>query len=532
MSAKRLIILLATVFLIGSAAIPMAGCAKPSLEVINLDSGKARGTLVDGIWSYLGIPYAAPPIGDLRWREPQPVKPWEGIRDCNEFGLACPQPKTILYDMGQTSEDCLYLNVWSPAKSPNDKLPVMVWIHGGGFTTGSGSLDMYNGTNLAKQNVIVVTINYRLGPFGFLSHPLLRQESQHGASGNYGLLDQIAALKWVQQNIKALGGNPDCVTIFGESAGGISVCDLMVSPLADGLFQRAISESGSFSDAYPVGGRGTVENADKTGQELAANLGCDKAKDVLAVMRQKTTDEVFKAAFADYDPTEAGGSTKFWPIVDGWVIPDNPWSPFTAEKQKKVPLLIGTNANEGSLFVVTDPKTSKMSQQDYAELLQTVYGDHASEVLAVFPVANTEDIPAVLIKLRTVMSFSAGALHAADTTAKNNSPVYMYQFTRVPDTPLKKYGAFHGLEIFYVFGNLHAGKVVVPDNKMDISLSQDIMKYWTNFAKSGDPNGPGLPKWPAYSSETGQYIDLGDQITAKTGLDKEYRDLIDKVTQK
>ena len=262
----------------------------------------------------------------------------------------------MLYDVGQTSEDCLYLNIWSPARTVKDDLPVMVWIHGGSFITGSGSLKMYDGMSLAKQNVIVVTINYRLGPFGFLSHPLLSKESKQGVSGNYGLLDQIAALNWVKKNIKAFGGKPDRITVFGESAGAMSVCDLMVSPLAHGLFQRAIAESGSFSDAFPLNRDDTVEKAEKTGQQVAVALGCDKADDVLAAMRLKTADEVMAAAFTDYDPNQ---SVKFRPVVDGWVIPGNPWSLFTAGKQEKVPLLIGTNADEGSIFVMPDPNVAK-----------------------------------------------------------------------------------------------------------------------------------------------------------------------------
>ena len=523
-------ILIAITLIILIAAVPFSGCVQPAQEtVVTLDSGKIRGTLVGGVRTFLSIPFAAPPVGEFRWREPQPVKSWEGIRDCNKYGLACPQPKSVFYDVGQTGEDCLYLNVWTPAKSPDENLPVMVWIHGGSFNSGAASLDMYNGKNLARQNVIVVTINYRLGPLGFLSHPLLSKESPHGVSGNYGLLDQIAALKWVQKNIKSFGGNPDLVMVFGESAGAMSICDLMISPLADGLFQRAVSESGSFGDAYPLNREDTVEKAEKTGQEIAVKLGCDTAADVLAAMREKTADEVVKAAFTGYDPN---AGIKMRPVIDGWVIPENPWSLFSDGKQKKVPLLIGTNAHEGTIFVYPDLKVLLMSEQGYEELVKSVYKDHASEVLAMFPAANKWDVPVALSKLRTIMSFSAGTLHAADTTSMINPPVYMYQFTRVPDTALRIFGAFHGLEIFYVFGNLRAGHVSIPENKTDISLSQDMMKYWTNFAMSGDPNGPGLPKWPAYSSETGQYLELGDQITTKTGLYNEYRDLIDGVTQK
>jgi para-nitrobenzyl esterase len=533
MRVKSLILLFVVALVVAITVTPLSGCGKPVQEsqemVVALDSGKIRGTLVDGVWTYLGIPFAAPPVGELRWREPQPVKSWEGIRDCNNYGLACPQPKSLFYDVGQTGEDCLYLNVWTPATSPDGNLPVMVWIHGGSFNTGAGSIDMYNGKNLARQNVVLVTINYRLGPLGFLSHPSLSKESTQGVSGNYGLLDQIAALKWVQKNVQAFGGNPDLVTIFGESAGAMCVCDLMISPLADGLFQRAIAQSGSFGDAYPLNREDTVEKAENTGREIAVKLGCDTASDVLAAMRQRTADEVVKAAFTGYDPN---GGTKMRPVIDGWVIPENPWSLFSAGKQQKVPLLIGTNADEGSIFVYPDPKVLLMSGQDYQEYVKSLYKDHAAEVLALFPATSKWDVPAAVSKLRTIMSFSAGALHAADTTSLNAPPVYMYRFTRIPDTALKIFGAFHGLEIFYVFGNLRAGRVSIPDNTADVLLSEEMMKYWANFATSGDPNGPGLQKWPAYTKETGQYIGFGNEITAGSGLYNEYHNLIDNVTRK
>jgi para-nitrobenzyl esterase len=533
MRGKKLIILITVALTAVITLMPFAGCGKPVQQgqeiTVALDSGKIRGTSVDGVSTYLGIPFAAPPVGDLRWREPQPVKSWEGILDCNKYGLACPQPKSLFYDVGQTAEDCLYLNVWSPSKSPDGNLPVMVWIHGGSFNTGAGSQDMYNGKNLAGQNVVVVNINYRLGPLGFLSHPLLSKESAHGVSGNYGLLDQVAALKWVKNNIRAFGGNPDLVTIFGESAGAMSVCDLMVSPLADGLFQRAISQSGSFGDAYPLDREDTVKKAETTGRELAVKLGCDTAPDVLAAMRRKTADEVVKAAFADYSPN---GGTKMRPVIDGWVIPENPWTLFSAGRQAKVPLLIGTNADEGSIFVYPDPRVLAMSDQDYRESVKSQYQDHAAEVLALFPAAGRWDVPATVSRLRTIMSFSAGALHAADTASAKTQPVYMYRFTRVPDTALKIFGAFHGLEIFYIFGNLRAGRVSIQDNKTDLSLSQDMMKYWANFARTGDPNGPGLTNWPVYTRGMGQYVEFGDQVTAESGLYKDYVNLMDNVTRK
>ena len=254
-------------------------------DVIQLDSGPISGKVEDGVRIFSGIPYAAPPVGELRWKPPQPIASWKQVRNSTVFGPSCPQPTQ--QDAGKFSEDCLYLNVWTTAKSPAERLPVMVWIHGGAFNIGSGSQPEYDGRNLAGKGVVVVTINYRLGPLGFLVHPLLSKESAQDTSGNYGLLDQIAALKWVQRNIAAFGGDPDRVTIFGESAGSKSVTLLMISPLSAGLFQRAIAESGGpmigseyLNPAYD----GNMAKASKRGQELASKLGCGNTEDVLAAM--------------------------------------------------------------------------------------------------------------------------------------------------------------------------------------------------------------------------------------------------------
>lgn len=528
MHFKRSVVLFVVASVLVSLIVPLAGCTKPSLDVVSLDSGKIRGTLVEGVWTYLGVPYAAPPLSELRWKEPQPVKSWDSIRDASNLSASCPQPKTFLYNMGEMNEDCLYLNVWSPAKGPDDKLPVMVWIHGGGFTTGSGMQKMYDGKNLAGQNVIIVTFNYRVGPLGFLAHPQLSKESAHGTSGNYGLLDQVFALKWVQKNIKAFGGDSANVTIFGESAGGRSVIDLMISPLTDGLFQRAISESGSFPDAYPREADDTVAKAEKTGMAVAASLGCDTASDVLACLRRKSADEIVKAAFS---LPGSSGTGKYQPVVDGWVIPSSPWALFTAGKQKKVPLLIGTNLNEGTIFVIPDPAVQKMTVVDYMAAMKAIYKDNADAALAKFPAADKGAVPEAFALMHTVMGYWAGMLHAADATAAIGSPVYVYRFTHIPDTALKPFGAYHGLEIFYLFGNFKGDNASVPETPAERQLSKNIMQYWTNFAKTGNPNGQGLPEWLKFSTSGGQYIELGDQPAAKTSLMQEYRDLIDKVTK-
>ena len=507
------------------------GCAKSSLDVVSLDSGKIRGTIVDGVWTYLGIPYAAPPLGDLRWKEPQPDKSWDGIRDANKFAAACPQPKTSSSDIVEMNEDCLYLNIWSPAKSPADKLPVMVWIHGGGFVAGSGSEHCYDGMNLARQDVIVITLNYRLGPLGFLSHPLLSKESTHGTSGNYGLLDQVAALKWVQRNIEAFGGDPKNVTIAGQSSGSQCVINLMISPLAGGLFQRAIAESSSFKKVIQLEQDDTMARAEKTGEALAASLGCDNVSDQIRCLRRKSAEDVVKAAFSlpgNGLGDSAIGSGMYDPVVDGWAIPSSPRSLFTMGKQQKVPLLIGTNEDEGTIFVIDNKAIQSMSANTYGTLVKVLFKDNADTVLAKFYPEENNSVVTMCARVLT-FDYRAGAWHAADTTAAIGAPVYMYHFTHVADTALKKYGACHGSELPYVFGNFAGDQVSIPDTTAEVQLSQNIIKYWTNFVKTGNPNGQGLHRWPAFSTATGDYIEFGDQPTAKTGLMQEYWDIMNKL---
>lgn len=534
MHFKRSVILSVLVCLAMVMNMSLSGCAKPSLDVVSLDSGKIRGTLIDGVWTYLGIPYAAPPVGDLRWKEPQQVKSWDGIRDANKYSAACPQWNKSTTEGLETNEDCLYLNIWSPAKSSDDKLPVIVWIHGGGFVGGSGNLKIYDGKNFAHQNVIFITINYRLGPFGYLSHPLLSKESIHGTSGNYGILDQIAALQWVQKNIKTFGGDPTNVTIAGQSAGSQSVINLMVSPLAAGLFHKAIAESSTFEKIVPPEQDDTVAKAEKTGLAVAASLGCDKASDQIACMRKKSAEDIVKAAFSlpgngiNDSPDGAG---RFQPVVDGWIISALPRSLFTMKKQQKIPLLIGNNEDEGTMYVLDNKLVNRMSVRTYEALIEVLFKDNADAVLAKFYPDDNNSMVTICNKVLT-FDYFAGVWHVADTTAAIGAPVYMYRFTHVPDTSVKRYGAYHSIELYYVFGNFAKGIVFpvgIPDTAAEVQLSQTIMKYWTNFAKTGNPNGPGLPDWPTFSASTGNYMEFGDQPAAKTGLMLEYRDLMKKL---
>jgi para-nitrobenzyl esterase len=519
-----------------------AGTAAP--EPVRIDSGLIRGTVHNGVAACLGIPFAAPPVGDLRWKPPQAAKAWEGVRECTKYGPSCPQPRALIGgDVGPQSEDCLFLNVWTVPGAR--KRPVMVWIHGGGCTTGSGSQPYYDGANLARAGVVVVTINYRLGPLGYFAHPLLSKESPNGVSGNYGLLDQIEALKWVKRNIAAFGGDPGCVTIFGESAGAMSVCRLMVSPPAKGLFHRAIAESGGAHgrNAHLREAVGRMEPMEKVGQDLAAKLGCDKADGALAALRAKTPQELLEAS----QPAQGlfGKGVHFGPIVDGWAIPADPDKLFEEGKQHDVPFMVGSNADEGTIFLQQVPIQHPAG---YRLLVRTIYGSHADELLKLFPADRDEDVQPAINRLTTVTSFVAPARMLAKSVAAGRSPAYLYHFTRIPPVErASKLGAFHGLEIAYVFGNLRGG---AGFNQTDQALSRTMMGYWTRFAATGNPNRaealqprevptegrpaasqPEAPSWPAYDPKADQYMEFGETAQAKSRLYKEACDQIERVFQ-
>jgi len=497
-------------------------------DPVRIDSGQVSGAAAgdDGaVRVYKGIPFAAPPVGELRWKPPQPVKAWEGVRACTEFGPWCPQPKAIMgRETGKQSEDCLYLNVWTPARKSDEKLPVMVWIHGGGCTTGSGASAFYDGEALARQGVVLVTINYRLGPFGFFAHPALSKESERGVSGNYGMLDQIEALRWVKRNIAAFGGNPECVTIFGESAGSASVSRLMVSPPAAGLFHRVIAESGGVHgrNRHLKEQAGNLEPMEKVGEEIAAKLGCDKEASPLAALRAKSAEDVLAAS----DPSQGlfGKGTKFGWIVDGWLLPDDPDKLFAAGKQCKVPLMLGTNADEGTVFLKQLPIKRVMG---YEMTVRNLFRDNAPEMLRLFPAAGDDDVPGALNRLTTATSFVWPARSMARAMEKAGGKAYLYHFTRVsPVVRERGVGAAHASEIPYVFN--HAATLPGAEEK-DRDLAKVMSACWTRFAKTSDPNGPGLPKWPAYAAASDEYIEFGNAVEVKAGLYREACDLLDKL---
>ncbi len=470
---------------------------------VQLDSGLISGMsseISKVISVFKGIPYAQPPVGELRWKPPLPVKPWKGIRPTLAFGAAAPQSPSnmggIAEDIRQ-DEDCLNLNVWTPAKSKDQALPVMVWIHGGGFQIGSNSLPLYNCEKLARKGVVVVSINYRLNYFGQFAHPWLTEESEHKASGNYSLLDQIQALKWVQKNIRQFGGDPNRVTLFGESAGSRSITLLVASPLAKGLFQRGICESGAIRDVSTP-----REIREKQGIKIAEQLGATSLKALRAL---------------PWEDFKGSGTFDSNPIVDGWVIPDDPAILYTEGRINKVPLIIGINADEAMLFLI---RSKIDTMEKYTTYVKQTYGDQAQKILDVYADIAQKDVKDAINHIRTDSTMLLTAIQQARWLEKTGTPVYFYFFTRIPPTLLGKLSkAHHGAEIPYVFGNM--GERWGKAEKTDFDLSNAMMTYWTRFAANGNPNDQTLPQWPVYSSKTDAYLELGNEIKAGTGLRKD-----------
>ncbi len=464
---------------------------------------RTQSGLVEGMPSadgkvqvFEGIPFAAPPVGTLRWQAPQPVAAWEGVRKATAFGARCMQAQVysdmIFRDPGP-SEDCLYLNVWTPATSAGANLPVMVWIYGGGFSAGASSEPRQDGSKLAGKGVVVVSMNYRLGVFGFFAHPELTKESPEHASGNYGLLDQAAALDWVHKNIAAFGGDPGKVTIFGESAGSISVSAQMASPLSKNLIKRAIGESGSMFMLTPP--TMSLEEAEQQGSKFAAATGAAN----LDALRAMTAKELLDAA------QQQRSSFRFWPNVDGYFLPKQPKQIYAQGEQAHVALLAGWNKDEQSAatFFAREPQT----MDSYMARMKALYGEHAGEMLKLYPAANEGE-----------MKDSAGALAGdrfiAYSTWKwldeqlqtGDSPVYRYHFEQAPPQPAgtPSHGAYHSADIEYVFETLDSKNL--PWTDADRKLSDMVSSYWTNFAKTGDPNGSGLPKWPQDRKKDGYQL--------------------------
>lgn len=497
--------------------------ALASTDPVRVEQGFVSGTVGSSpdIRVYRGIPFAAPPVGDLRWKAPQPAEKWQGLRQAAEFSNACwqtPYPAAAaIYQakLPPLSEDCLYLNIWTPAKSAKDRLPVMVWIHGGGFTRGYGGSRAYDGEALARKGAVIVTINYRLGIFGFFAHPALSAESGHHASGNYALLDQIAALQWVQKNIAAFGGDPTRVTIFGESAGSWAVNVLMASPLARGLFQRAIGESGgSFSPMK------TLAEAEREGEKLAASLApapaaADKPspQSILKKLRAKPAEELLKSS--ESETVRA--------IVDGWVLPEEVAAIFTQGKQNDVPLIVGYNADEGTTLA---PQGANLKALMFAGGVYQRYGSQADAFLKIYPAgSDAQAVSSFYSAFRDQLFGWEMRTWARMATKTGHQPAYLYYFSRRPPGPQSaRLRAFHASEIAYVFGTF---VWPFPWEDTDKKLSDAMTSYWVNFAATGNPNGGSLVKWPAYNAKDDQALEFGDQIAVRPEVNKAGLDFFD-----
>jgi para-nitrobenzyl esterase len=520
---------------------------KTSTARVNTANGILEGNIDEaGISVFRGVPFAQPPLGNLRWKEPQPVQNWKGVRKADHFGNRGMQ-KPVFGDMGfraeSSSEDCLYLNIWTPAKSDKERLPVLVYFYGGGLVAGDGSEPRYDGESMAKKGIVTLTVNYRLGIFGFFSHPDLSKESAHHSSGNYGYMDQTAALRWVKQNIEAFGGDPSRVTIAGESAGSISVFAQMASPLSKGLFAGAIGESGAA--IYPTLAPVTQAEGESKGAAFATKIGSASIADLRKIPAAELLDIAYK--------NNMGGAIT---TVDGYFFPQLPVKTFNEGKQASVPLLAGWNSAEVSYQSIL--KNAAASPENYKKAIEELYGEKSAEVLELYPGSTEEEV----VQSATALSSDRFIVYStwkwADLHSKTgNKPVYRYLFSKskppmtesmkgaVPglaggftkakegsDTkkPPVAGGAPHAFEIEYAMGNLHRNNVyawTADDHK----VSDTMLSYFANFVKSGNPNGSGLPKWPELKANNQiNYINLDIQTKAEIEtntarylfLDKEY----------
>lgn len=479
------------------AAAVLACAPVQSSPLVHVDNGALRGVEQGGVSAFLGVPYAAPPTGARRWRVPELAPHWDGVRDAGQFGADCMQtltpggfgPWTPEYMApGPVSEDCLFLNIWTSSPSARG-LPVLVWIHGGGFMSGSGAAPIYNGAALAHDGVVVVTLNYRVGVFGFLAHPELTREAAGEPSSNWGLQDIIMALQWIRTNIHAFGGDPDAVTIAGGSAGAISIHDLIVAPHAQGLFRRAIGQSGLPSTLPPP----TLAVGEQTGLAFQTSRGAAS----LAELRRMPAMQLI-----------AGEQPHFLPVIDGVLLTDDPDALAARGAINEVDMIVGQTADENSAF---SPRYGARTAADFSALLADVSGDQAGRLAALYPASTDAE------------RFEAGqnllrdrglAAHYAWARRRAGSITYVYLFDQIePGPEATRWGAFHGSEIPYVFRTLSAARQR-PFTQADRDVSNVISNYWLNFIRTGDPNGSGLPPWPRYDSRHPEMIVVGASTNA------------------
>ena len=487
---------------------------------VKIANGELEGVNESGIKTFKGVPFAAPPVDKFRWREPQPVQNWSGIRKADKFGPRAMQ-LPVFGDMNFRSdgmkEDCLYLNVWTPSKTGNEKLPVLVYFYGGGFMAGDGSELRYDGESMARQGIVAVTVNYRLGIFGFLSHPELTKESPHHASGNYGLLDQSAALQWVQKNIAAFGGDPKKITIAGESAGSFSVSAQMASPLSKNIIAGAIGESGSLLGLNPTA---SLNDAEKAGADFGTSIKANS----LADLRAMPADQLLKA-------TANAGFGRFPICVDGYFFPKSPLEIFEKGEQAHVPLLVGWNSQEMVYQMIMGQ--DKPTLDNYKKTVEKLYGDKSAEAMTVYSASNDEEAEQVATDLASDRFIGFSTWKWSDVQSKTGGkPVYRYLYARprpqmraemgnataglaggvIKDTSANKApampparGAVHSAEIEYALGNLPTNRVYDWQPE-DYKVSEIMQAFFANFIKTGNPNGPGVPEWPAVDNNKGVQV--------------------------
>jgi para-nitrobenzyl esterase len=487
--------------------------------VAMIETGSVRGVADGATYAYKGIPYAAPPVGELRWRPPVPAECWEGLRDGSAFGPVCLQ-----YDEEAVvgSEDCLTLNVWAPAALPaaGTARPVMVFIHGGGNAQGSSSQAIYDGRAMAERgDVVLISINYRLGQLGFLAHPALAAEDVRGVSGNYGNLDQIAALQWVRRNVAAFNGDPNRVTIFGESAGGVNVCILVASPLARGLFTGAIIQSGGCAQPGRV-------LAEQMGERFVAASGCQDAAGLTACLRGLSGPAV-RAILPTGVSVVSASENAYPPHVDGYVLLKSPLEAIRAGEHNRVPLIIGANADETLPFVPLAVSTEAAYRQAVSGMVGPA---GAAAILGQYPASAFPSPRQAFAAVTTDARFVCPTrryLQAA--VAGQSEPVYRYFFTHALESgQARAQGAFHGLELVFVFRTLGASGGYRPTDA-EVALAESVQNYWTRFAATGDPNGAGAVEWPRYDPAADTYLRLDTPITAEAGVRTERCDFWDRL---
>ncbi len=516
MSCKSIFACFSIVLLLAIGGLAFAGdlCTEPVMTTTGLVRGMSEKGTATCAW--LGVPFAAPPVGELRWKAPRPAREWEGVRDATEWGDKCINTgfwKILNSDpFGGESEDCLYLNIWRPARS--GKFPVMFWIHGGGYDGGTASNSYYRGDRLSEfGDVVVVTINYRLNIFGFMAHPELRKEDENNSTGVYGSLDQVAALKWVSENIEAFGGDPENITIFGESAGGYSICTMLATPLAEGLFDRAILESGG------CGAWHDLEKAYKEARSLAQELGCDP--DDLECLRGLPAKKMMKLIKGGIFE----GTSGFGPLVEGYFLPDAPIDLIRSGAYNKVPFIAGSNRDEFAFMSLFDSDLRKVKPSEYEEFLREDFKlseEEVRELMELYPLSEFDNKPVnaigrmrgadMMLACPTYQGLAAASGHQADTW------LYRFDFDGYRFGGLV--GSVHAMEIMLIFDTMdHYPQSIIYSRKRIKKarpLSDTMMSYWVNFAKTGDPNGPGLPEWPRYDKDREMIMVLDTEVCAES----------------